>query len=163
MYAYVRNFVSISVYSVGLCWRKNPIFTVFLDFGILWCRQLASVWQSWTRVNDYKLSLIQWHQNCFCTPTPSWRNRAHKLWHSKAWRTSRQTDRQTDRQTKNSTFLVPGSGWNPSPTKLGMVIEDFMRVPAPLKLLGSDAVSPVGGAENVVETTPPQLKTHKTP
>ena len=72
--------------------------------------------------------------NCFCTPTPSWRNRVHKLWHSKAWRTNRQTNKQ-----KNSTFWPPGGGWNPSPTKLGMVIEDFKHVPAPLKLLGSVA------------------------
>jgi len=34
----------------------------------------------------------------FCTPTPSWRNRAHKPWLLQAWR--------TDKQTKNSTFFV---------------------------------------------------------
>ena len=30
-------------------------------------------------VYNYKPSPIQRHQNRFCTPTPSWRNRAHKL------------------------------------------------------------------------------------
>ena len=30
------------------------------------------------------------YRNRFCTPTPSSRNRVHKLWHSKAWRTDRQ-------------------------------------------------------------------------
>ena len=43
------------------------------------------------------------------------------------------------------------------------MIEDFKHVPVRLKLLGSDAVSPAGGAENVVETRPHQLKTHITP
>jgi len=30
-------------------------------------------------VHNYKPSPIQRHQNRLCTPTPSWRNRAHKL------------------------------------------------------------------------------------
>jgi len=30
----------------------------------------------------YKPSPIQRYQNRFCTPTPSWRNRTHNLWHS---------------------------------------------------------------------------------
>jgi len=49
------------------------------------------------------------------------------------------TNRQTDKQTKNSTFLAPRRRVKSSLTKLGMVIEDFKYVPAPLKLLGSDA------------------------
>ena len=51
----------------------------------------------------------------------------------------RQKDRQTD---KNSRFLAarrPGGGCNPSPTKLGTMIEDLEHVLAPLKRLGSDA------------------------
>jgi len=63
-------------------------------------------------VHNYKPSPIQRHQNRFCTPTPSWRNRAHDLWRSKAWRTSRQ---------KLNVFGRPDGRWNPSPTKLGMV------------------------------------------
>jgi len=48
-----------------------------------------------------------------------------------------QTDRQTDKQ-KTRFFGHPGGGSNPSPTKLGMVIEDLEHVLAllaPLKLL----------------------------
>jgi len=48
---------------------------------------LATVWQSWTRMHNYKPSPIQRYQNRFCTPTPSWRNRAHKLRCSEVWQT----------------------------------------------------------------------------
>jgi len=48
---------------------------------------------------------------------------------------SHKHDGQTDRR-KNSTFLAaPDGGRNPSPTKLGMVIEDLEHVLAPLNLL----------------------------
>jgi len=40
---------------------------------------------------------------------------------------------------KLNVFGHPGGGWNPSPTKLGMVIEDLEHVLASEKLLGSDA------------------------
>ena len=49
------------------------------------------------------------------------------------------TDKQTNKQTKLNVLGCPGGGGNPSPTKLGMVIEDLEHVLAPLKLLGSDA------------------------
>ena len=52
---------------------------------------------------------------------------------TEAWRTDRQTDK------KLNVFCCPAGGWNPSPAKLGMVIEDLEHVLAPLKLLGSDA------------------------
>jgi len=71
---------------------KNPKFYRFIVFGILWCRQLAAILESWTRVHNYRLSPIQRYQNRFCTPTPSLRNCAHNLWHSKAWRTDRRTN-----------------------------------------------------------------------
>ena len=65
---------------------------------------------------------------------------------------------------KLSVFGHPGSGWNPSPTKLGMVIEDLKHVLAPLKLLGMwRIVSSLGGAENFGITRPCQLKTPITP
>jgi len=70
---------------------EKPQFLLFLDFGVLWCRHLAAVWESWTRLHNYKPSPIQLYQNRFCTPRPSWQNRAHKLWRSKAWWTNRQT------------------------------------------------------------------------
>ena len=47
---------------------------------------------------------------------------------------NKQTNRQTDRQ-KTQRFGCPGGGRNPSPTKLGMVIQDLEHVLAPLKLL----------------------------
>ena len=55
--------------------------------------------------------------------------------------TNKRTEKQTDRQTaKNlNVFGRPVGGCNPSPTKLGMVIDDLEHVLAPLKLLGSDA------------------------
>jgi len=83
---------------------EKPQFLHFLDFGIYWCWQLVAIWESWTRMHYCKPSPIQRHQNRFCTPTPLWRNRAHKLWHSKAW--------QTDK--KLSVFRRPGGWSNPS-------------------------------------------------
>ena len=68
VYASVPNFVSISLF-----WRplaaKTLKFCRFLDFGIFWCRQLAKIWESWTRLHNYKPSPIQRYQNRFCTPT----------------------------------------------------------------------------------------------
>jgi len=85
---------SQSVYSVALWGKKKPQFLPFLDYNILWCRQLAAIWESSTRMHNYKPSPIQRHLNRFCTPAPSWRNWAHKLWCSKAWRTDRQINKQ---------------------------------------------------------------------
>jgi len=76
---------SWSVYSVAFDSENPPKFCHFLDFCILWCRQLAAVWESWTRFHNYKPSHIQWYQNRFCTPALSSQNRAHNLWRSKAW------------------------------------------------------------------------------
>ena len=50
-----------------------------------------------------------------------------------------QTDRQTDRQKKLNVFGRPGGWWNPSPTKLCLVIEDLEHVLVPRKVFGSDA------------------------
>jgi len=105
---------SRSVYSVALCWQKKqflPFFAlrhlVLLPSEVKWVGfnvplntfrfgcQLAAVWESRTRVHNYKPSTIQRHQNRFCTPTPSWRNRAHSLTFKSV------TNKQTDSQ-KNS-------------------------------------------------------------
>jgi len=51
-------------------------------------------------------SPIQRHQNRFSASTHSWRNRAHKLWRSTAWRTDKQTDRRIDGQ-KTQHFCLP--------------------------------------------------------
>ena len=75
------------------------------------------------------------------------------------------TDRQTGRQTnkKSQRFWPPrrpGGGWNPSATKLGMVIEDLEHVLAPQNLLQvRRIVSPLRGAQNLGVTRPRQLKT----
>jgi len=53
-------------------------------------------------VHNYKPSPIQRHQNRFCNPTPSWRNRAHNLWRSKAWWTDRQTDKPRKRKHRRA-------------------------------------------------------------
>jgi len=46
---------SWSVYFVALWWLKDPKFYHFIDLNsILWCRQLAAIWESWTRVHNYK-------------------------------------------------------------------------------------------------------------
>jgi len=91
VYAYVPNFVSIGLFCRPLAAKTRANFIFFLDFGILWCRQLAEIWGRWTWVCSYKPSPIQRHQNRFCSPTHSWRNQAHKLWHSKVWE---KTDKQ---------------------------------------------------------------------
>jgi len=146
---------SQSIYSVALCWRKTPFLAVFGLRHLV----LSPIGNSLTKctVHNYKPSPIQRHQNRFCTPTPSWRNRAHNIWRSKAWR--------TDRQTKKLNFFGhPGGGWNPSPNKLGTVIDDLEQVLAPHKRSGVwRIVSPLEGAENLVITRPHQLKTPITP
>jgi len=106
-------------------------------------------------VTLYKTSPIQRHQNRFCTPTPSWRDQAHNLWRSKAWWTNRQTDNK-----KLNVFGHPGGGWNPSPTKLGMVIGDrgpWARSCTPKLLEVWCTVSLQWGAENLGITRPRQL------
>ena len=83
-YAFVPKFVWI-------CLFWNPIFAIFWTslFGDVdsW-RQSDKVEHGYT--TTFEPSPIQRHQNSFCTPTPLWRNWAHKLWHWRAWRTDRQ-------------------------------------------------------------------------
>ena len=68
---------SQSIYSVALCWRKTPFLAVFGLRHLV----LSPIGNSLTKctVHNYKPSPIQRHQNRFCTPTPSWRNRAHNI------------------------------------------------------------------------------------
>ena len=103
VYVYLWNFVSISLFCRPVV-AKNPNFAFFglrhlvmSPIGIS-LRKLSTGAQLYI----YKPSPIQRHQNRICTPTPSWRNRAHKLWRSKAWRTDRQPNRQ-----KNQRFWPP--------------------------------------------------------
>jgi len=71
-------------------------------------------------------------------------------------------DEQTDRQTKKlNVFGRAGGGLSPSPTNLGMVMEDLEHVLASLKLLGVwRIVSPLGLAEYLGVTRPLNLKHH---
>jgi len=116
VYTYVPNFVSIGLICRPLA-EKNPNFCHILPyFGLrhLVMSPMAAVWESWTRMHNYKPFPIQRYQNRFCTLTPSCRNRAHNLWRSKPWRTDRQTNRQ-----KNSTFLAtPAAGEIQAPPNL---------------------------------------------
>jgi len=150
VYPYTPNFVPIGVLCHSLA-AKNPKFWRFchvLDFGILWCRQLVTIWESWTKMHNYKPSPVQRYQNHFCTPMSSWWNHAHKLWHSKAWRTNRQMDRQKPQRFRSPRWCVKYT-----------VIENLEQILAPLKLLGIRArVSLLGGAENSGETHPLNLK-----
>ena len=72
--------------------------------------------------------------------------------------TDKQTNKQTDKQKKLNVFGHPGGGCNPSPAKLGAVIEDLE-----LKLFRIRCVvSPLGGAQNLGGTRLPQLtRTHQ--
>ena len=74
-------------------------------------------------------------------------------------------DEQTDKQTqKLNVFGRPGGGWNPSPTKLGTVIDDLEHVLSPPKrLVVWRIVSTLGGAENLGITRRRQLKTPYNP
>jgi len=68
------------------------------------------------------------------------------------------TDKATDRQ-KTLHFCRPSDGWNLSPTKLGLVIEHLEHILDTSKTFGVwCVVLPLGGAENLWETCPPQLK-----
>jgi len=76
VYAYVLNFVSISLFCRPLAAKKNVNFVVF------WTSAFCGVanWQQCEKVehgctlHNYRPSPIQRHQNRFCVPTPSWRN-----------------------------------------------------------------------------------------
>jgi len=96
VYVYLRNFVSIGLFCRPVA-AKNSNFCRFLPFIGLRHLVMSPVGinlRKLSTVHNYKPSHIQRHQNRFCTPTPSWRNRAHKLRRSKASRTDRHTDGQ---------------------------------------------------------------------
>jgi len=160
VYAYVQHFVLI-----GLFWRplaaKNTNFCRFF-----WNRHLVAspVGSSLRKFNTgaqlYKPSLIQCYQNRFWTPTTSWRNRAHNLWRSNAWRTNRQTDRQTDRQ-KTQRCWPPQRRVKSEPHQTWYDDRGHRARSCTSKLLGVwRIVSLLGGALNLGVTRPPQLNPH---
>ena len=102
VYAYAPDFVSIGLFCRPLL-AKNPNFCRFFELRHLVVSPISSSLRKLNTGAQLQAFPIQRHQNRFCTPTPSRRNRAHNLWRSKAWR----TNRQTDKQTKDSTFWPP--------------------------------------------------------
>jgi len=130
VYAYVPNFVLISLLCRPLA-AKKPNFCRF--FGL----SGVANWQQSEKVEHG------------CTTTNLLLSNSIKVvsvlqrLHGEIRRTIsdvQKRDGQTDRQTeKLNVFGHPCGGWNPSPTKLGIVIEDLEHVLAHLKLLGSDA------------------------
>ena len=79
VYVYVPNFVSIGL----LC---RPLLTKTPNFCHFWISAFSGVanWQLSQKVEHGCTAQIQTfpiklNQNRFCTPSPSWRNRAHNL------------------------------------------------------------------------------------
>jgi len=134
-YTFSCEISSRSVYSVVLWWRKPQFLP---SFGL---RHLV---MSPIGINLRKLRTGAQLQT-FPYPTASksflYSNAFVAKSNAQTLTFKSVTDKQTDRQTdkKLNVFGRPGSWWNPSPTKLGMVIEDLEHVLPPLKHLGSDA------------------------
>jgi len=129
VYTYLPNFVSIGLFCRPLA-AKTPQFLPFF-----WTSAFSDV------ANRHQSQKVE--HGCATTNLPPIQlSNGIKIFsvlqrfHGEIGRTNsdvQKRDGQTNRQTKNSTF------WNPSPTKLGMVIEDIEHVLAPPKFLGSDA------------------------
>jgi len=66
-----------SVYSVARCWRINPIFADFWTSAF----SVDANWQQSEKVEHgcTTTNLLLSKTVCFCTPTPTWRNRAQSL------------------------------------------------------------------------------------
>jgi len=85
---------SRSVYSVALCWRKTPIFTVFWTSAF----SVVASWQQSDKVEHgcTTTNLPLPNGVYFCAPASSWRNRAHSLELTFKSVTNKQPDRQTN-------------------------------------------------------------------
>jgi len=124
-YAYVSNFVSICLFCRPLA-AKSPNFAIFstLAFsGIASWQQSEKVEHGCTTTNLPLSNGIKIVSVLQCLHGEI----GHK--NSDVQKSDEQTDKKTQR------FCHPGGGWNPSPTKLGMVIENLELVLAPWKLL----------------------------
>ena len=156
---YVRNFVSISVYSVGLC-RRKPQFLPF--FGIRHF-VVSPVGISLTKLNtgarpqtfpDPMASKLFLYSNAFMA-----KQGAQTLTFRSV--TNKQTDRQTN---KKLNVLAPRRRVKSEPQQTWHGNRGLQARSCTSKTVGiRRIVSSVGGAENVVETRPHQLKTHITP
>jgi len=112
-------------------------------------------------LHNYKPSPIQWYQSPFCTPTPSWGNRAQTLTFTSV--TNGKTDKQTDRQ-KTQRFWPPRRRMKSQPHQTWHGDRGPQARSCTSKTFGVwGIVSPLGGAENLGITRPRQLKTPITP
>jgi len=162
VYAYVPNFVSIGLFCRPLL-AKNAIFCSFWTLGF----SGVAKWQQSEKVeHGYTTTNLPISNGIKIVSVLQRR-------HGEIRRTisdfksvmDRHTNKQSDRQTKKLNVSGhPGGGWNPSSTKLGMVIEDLKYVLTPVKLLGVwSTVLPLEGAENLGITRPRQFKIPITP
>lgn len=149
--------VHLSV-SMDACYCYTQIWPFFglWHFGMSPNGSDPRTLNEWMWMHNCKPSPIQWYQNCLYIPTTSQRTHAHKFCRSQACHsqcdvTSMTYGSVTDKQKKIHIFGRPGSGWNPSPTKRGTVIEDLEHILSPpKKCLGvRRTVLPLGGTENL--------------
>jgi len=152
-YTFKCQISSRPVYSLALCWLKSQ-FLPFFGFRHLVLSAIGNSLTKTNTVHNYKPSPIQRHQNRFCTPTPSWRNRAQNLWRWKAWRTDKQADKKTQcfwpprRRLKSEPHQTWHGDRGPRARSCTSKTFGIWRI-----------VSPLGGAENLGITRPRQLKT----
>ena len=131
VYAYMPNFVSISLFCCPLA-AKTPQILPVLDFGVLWCRQLAACGESLMR-------------RCTTTNLPLF---SGIIIVSVLQHLYGEVVCTNCRSKKLSVFGRRGGGWSPTPTKFGTAI----RGPRPR----SCTFKTFGG---VTEIRPHQLKT----
>jgi len=157
--------MSRSVYSVALCWRKPQIFAFF---G-LWHLVVSPAGSSLRKFNTgaqlqtfpYPMASKSFlYSNAFTaksgTQTLTFKSVTDR-------QTKKQTDKQTDRQ-KTQRFWPPRRQVKSEPHQTWHSDRGpRARSCRSLKLLGSDTVSPLGGAQNLGITRPFQLKTPITP
>jgi len=155
VHVYASKLVSIGI----LCclWRRETQI-----FAIFWTSAFSDVdiWQQSEKVEhrNYKPSPIQRHQNRISTPTPSWRNRANKLWRSKAWRTDKawRADKKRFSPPRRRMNFEPHQTWHgdKGPRARSCTSKTFVG------LTHSFAAR---GTENLGVTRPRQIKTPITP
>jgi len=154
-YTLTCQILSRSVYSVALCWRKSPIFAVFLTSAF----SVVANWQQSDKVEHRctttNFPLSNGIKSFLCPNASIAKCDAQSLTFKSV--TNKQTDRQTNRQ-KTQRFWPPRRRVKSEPTKHGMVIEDFEHVLAPLKLLGLIHSFAATGTENLGEPDPFNLK-----
>ena len=160
VHVYLRNFVSIGLFWRSVRRKKNqflPFFWTSAFSDVANCHQSQKVEQVCTTTNlplSNGIKIVSVLQRLHGEI-----GRANSDIQKRDGQTNKQTDRQTDK--KLNVFGHPGGGWNPSPTKLGKVIEDLeaRAHSCTSKTFGVwRIVSPLGGAENLGETRPLNLK-----